>query len=120
MNEGSNWSVGQKQLLCLGRAFLRCAPILVLDEASASLDASTEGVIQAAIGTGFPTSTIINIAHRIPSIVECSDRVLVLQAGRVREYDTPRTLMADPDSLFRSMLLEFSALPHSKQLTQPL
>jgi len=108
MNEGGNWSVGQKQLLCLGRAFLKRAKIMVLDEASASVDARTDGLIQSAIRAGLAESTVINVAHRIPTIVH-SDRVLVLQAGRVREHDAPRTLMANPESLFRSMVREFGA-----------
>ncbi|CAM6110824.1 unnamed protein product [Calypogeia fissa] len=107
-SQGENWSVGERQLLCLARALLKKARILVLDEASASLDISTDAIIQKAIRRQFAHCTIINVAHRIPTVID-SDRVLVLDAGYLRENDSPKNLLANENSLFSKLVQEYTS-----------
>lgn len=99
---GSNFSAGQKQLLCLARALLRHSRVLVLDEATAAVDLETDDLIQTTIRTQFAECTVITIAHRLNTIMD-SDRVMVLQAGRIAEFDAPSVLLQQPNSLFYSM-----------------
>ena len=81
VDNGDNWSAGQRKLLCLGRVMLKRSCILFLDEATASVDAQTDGVIQKIIREDFAACTIISIAHRIPTVMDC-DKVLVVDAGK--------------------------------------
>ncbi|KAF9308632.1 hypothetical protein BG003_010806, partial [Podila horticola] len=99
---GSNFSQGQRQLIALARALVRQSKIIVMDEATASVDFETDLKIQGTIRQEMSESTIITIAHRIRTIADF-DRVLVMSAGEVAEFDKPLTLMRREDSLFRSM-----------------
>ncbi|KAG7967293.1 hypothetical protein I3843_08G093600 [Carya illinoinensis] len=106
VDNGENWSVGQRQLLCLGRVMLKHCKILFMDEATASVDSQTDYVIQKIIREDFATCTIISIAHRIPTMMDC-DRVLVINAGRVGEFDKPSRLLEQP-SLFGALVQEYA------------
>ncbi|KGL76195.1 Canalicular multispecific organic anion transporter 1, partial [Tinamus guttatus] len=89
---GENLSVGQRQLVCLARALLRKAKILILDEATAAVDLETDHLIQMTIRREFADCTVLTIAHRLHTIMD-SSRVMVLQAGRIMEYDSPEELL---------------------------
>ena len=97
---GSNLSQGQRQLLCLARAMLKKPTVLVMDEATASIDYSTDSKIQDTIRE--MTGTVITIAHRLQTIVDY-DKVLVLDKGEVVEFGHPWELISDVEGSFRSM-----------------
>jgi ABC-type multidrug transport system fused ATPase/permease subunit len=123
--DGSNLSVGERQLVCMGRALLRGSKIVCMDEATAALDWSTEQKIQHAISTAFENSTVsanspqfvfwylldslvrrvqvLCIAHRLATVMNY-DRVLVLHLGQVVEFDNPQKLLDDPKSQFFQMV----------------
>ncbi|KAJ3484887.1 hypothetical protein NLI96_g5332 [Meripilus lineatus] len=103
---GSSLSAGQRQLLCFARALLRKSKILVLDEATSAVDLDTDRAIQEIIrGPQFADVTMFTIAHRLNTIME-SDRVLVLDAGKVAEFDSPKNLLAKTDTSFYSLAAE--------------
>jgi len=100
---GANISVGQRQLMCLARALLRRSRIIVMDEATASVDFETDTLIQETIRTEFADCTVLIIAHRINTILNC-DRVVVLDQGLVAEFDDPRVLREKPGGVFAGMV----------------
>ncbi|KAH6969425.1 hypothetical protein DER45DRAFT_50613 [Fusarium avenaceum] len=97
---GTNLSQGQRQLLCLARAMLKAPTVLVMDEATASIDYATDSKIQETIRE--LTGTVITIAHRLATIVDY-DKVLVLDKGQVVEYAHPWELINKKEGTFRSM-----------------
>ncbi|CAI4045668.1 hypothetical protein SKDZ_12G0420 [Saccharomyces kudriavzevii ZP591] len=99
---GTNLSVGQRQLLCLARALLNRSKILVLDEATASVDMETDKIIQDTIRREFKDRTILTIAHRIDTVLD-SDKIIVLDEGTVKEFDSPSKLLSDKASIFYSL-----------------
>ena len=99
---GDNLSVGQRQLICLARALLRKTKILILDEATASVDPNTDELIQNTIRTEFSDCTLLTIAHRLNTIMD-SSRIIVLDKGKVVEFDTPKNLLLNKKGLFFSM-----------------
>ncbi|KAK6161163.1 hypothetical protein DH2020_004544 [Rehmannia glutinosa] len=106
VDSGDNWSVGQRQLLCLGRVMLKRSKILFMDEATASVDSQTDAVIQKIIRQDFSACTIITIAHRIPTVIDC-DRVLVIDEGWAKEFDNPSKLL-ERNSLFGALVQEYA------------
>lgn len=103
--EGKNFSVGQRQLLCLARAILRHNRILIIDEATANVDLQTDQLIQATVREKFLECTVLTVAHRLNTIMD-SDRVLVMEDGRVVEYDEPFLLLQKKDGHFTRMVRE--------------
>ncbi|KAJ6646999.1 ATP-binding cassette subfamily C member 4 [Pseudolycoriella hygida] len=103
MAKGSNFSVGQRQLLCLARAILRRNSILVLDEATANVDPHTDFLIQQTIRTKFVDCTVLTVAHRLNTIID-SDRVLVMDGGVAVEYDAPFKLLSKANGVFKGMV----------------
>lgn len=102
---GENLSVGQRQLLCLARALLRKTRILVLDEATASVDYNTDDLIQKTIRSEFTESTVLTIAHRLNTIMDNS-RIIVLDKGEIVEFDSPMNLLQNKQSRFYSIASE--------------
>ncbi|NP_596902.1 ATP-binding cassette subfamily C member 4 [Rattus norvegicus] len=100
---GSNFSVGQRQLVCLARAILKKNRILIIDEATANVDPRTDELIQQKIREKFAQCTVLTIAHRLNTIID-SDKIMVLDSGRLREYDEPYVLLQNPESLFYKMV----------------
>ncbi|XP_056311755.1 ATP-binding cassette sub-family C member 9 isoform X4 [Danio aesculapii] len=96
---GENFSVGQRQLFCLARAFVRKSSILIMDEATASIDMATENILQKVVMTAFADRTVVTIAHLVSSILE-AEQVLVFSSGILVENDSAINLLAQEDSLF--------------------
>lgn len=101
-DNGENFSLGQRQVLALCRALVKDTQILVLDEATSSVDYETDARIQSTIGREFANCTILCIAHRLKTIVNY-DRILVMDKGRLHEFDTPWKLYNLKGGIFRSM-----------------
>ncbi|XP_070712711.1 ATP-binding cassette sub-family C member 10 [Pempheris klunzingeri] len=100
---GKSFSVGQRQLLCLARALLTQAKVLCIDEATASVDPKTDKLLQQTIREKFQDKTVLTIAHRINTIMDCN-RVLVMHAGKVVEFDSPAALCQTDHSIFHRLV----------------
>lgn len=101
--DGSNFSVGQRQLLCLARASLKKSKLLILDEATASVDLETDQLLQNALKRSFRDATIIAVAHRLDTVID-SDFILVLDQGKVAEFGHPKELLSKAGGKFSSMV----------------
>ncbi|XP_054985696.1 ATP-binding cassette sub-family C member 5 isoform X2 [Sorex araneus] len=102
MENGDNFSVGERQLLCIARALLRHCKILILDEATAAMDTETDLLVQETIREAFADCTMLTIAHRLHTVLG-SDRIMVLAQGQVVEFDTPSVLLSNDSSRFYAM-----------------
>ncbi|PVV02380.1 hypothetical protein BB560_003167, partial [Smittium megazygosporum] len=102
---GENFSIGQRQLICLARVLLRKTKILVLDEATSSIDIATDQIIQDVISSEFKSSTIVTIAHRINTILEY-DYVAVFEKGSIVQFGNPKILSREPNSPFGKLYRE--------------
>ncbi|KAJ0057062.1 hypothetical protein NL108_000909, partial [Boleophthalmus pectinirostris] len=100
---GENFSVGQRQLFCLARAFVRKSSVLIMDEATASIDMATENILQKVVMTAFADRTVVTIAHRVHTILT-ADLVIVMKRGNIMEYDKPETLLEQEDGMFASFV----------------
>ncbi|KAL6554116.1 Canalicular multispecific organic anion transporter 2 [Orobanche minor] len=105
---GENWSMGQRQLVCLGRVILKNVKVLILDEATASVDTDTDNYIQQTLKRHFSDRTVITIAHRITSVLD-SDMVLLLSHGLIEEYDSPSRLLQCKSSSFSKLVAEYTS-----------
>ncbi|KAI9304779.1 P-loop containing nucleoside triphosphate hydrolase protein [Cunninghamella echinulata] len=99
---GQNISAGQKQLICLAKSLLRQSKIVVMDEATSSVDFNTDRKIQKTIRSEFTESTVLCVAHRLFTVIHY-DKILVLDAGKVKEFDSPLNLISDPQSMFHNL-----------------
>ncbi|KAL1805463.1 hypothetical protein ACET3Z_028531 [Daucus carota] len=105
---GENWSMGQRQLVCLGRVLLKKSKVLILDEATASVDTSTDNLIQQTLKHHLSDCTIVTITHRVTSVLD-SDMVLLLSHGAVKEYDSPSKLLQSKSSSFSMLVAEYTS-----------
>ncbi|CAL1543597.1 unnamed protein product [Lymnaea stagnalis] len=99
---GDNFSVGEKQLICMARALLRNSKILVLDEATAAIDTETDHLVQKTLQQVFCDCTMFVIAHRLSTVKIC-DKIILLENGMIKEFDTPTNLLSTSNSKFKDM-----------------
>ena len=99
---GGNLSLGEKQLICLGRIFLRKNKIVIMDEATSNIDNKTDIIIQNAVDKIFKNSTLITIAHKIPDLNKY-DKIMILDDGYLIEYDTPNNLLKNNNGIFKQL-----------------
>jgi len=100
---GTNFSVGERQLIVIARAMLTGASIVIMDEATASVDADTDARIQRVFRAEFKDATCITVAHRLNTIMD-SDLVLVMDNGKAAEFDKPSSLLSKEDGIFKSLV----------------
>jgi ATP-binding cassette, subfamily C (CFTR/MRP), member 1 len=115
-DRGANYSAGERQLLCLARALLKNCKVLLMDEATASIDPHHDQLLQQTIRREFADRTVLTIAHRLGTIID-SDKVLVLDAGSVLEYGRPHDLLQDENGAFRGMVRELGAVEEERLAT---
>ena len=113
---GSNFSVGQRQLLCLARAILSKNKILILDEATASVDRRTDQMLHESLHESFGDATVIAVAHRLDTVID-NDYILVLGQGKVLEFGPPSDLLRNKDGAFSTMVEDTGEMT-AKELRQ--
>ncbi|KAL3283196.1 hypothetical protein HHI36_006346 [Cryptolaemus montrouzieri] len=113
---GSNFSAGQRQLICLARAIVRNNRVLVMDEATANVDPETDSLIQKTIRRCFEQCTVLTVAHRLNTIMD-SDRVIVMDAGEMKEFAAPHELLQNPEGFFTKMVMETGPTMEAKLKT---
>lgn len=101
--------------MCLARALLNPSKVLILDEATASVDVETDKIVQDTIRSEFEDKTILTIAHRLETIMD-SDKILVLEKGKVAEFDSPLELLKNSESIFYSLQGRWSYLKYRSYL----
>ncbi|KAF8581299.1 multidrug resistance-associated ABC transporter [Ramaria rubella] len=106
---GQNFSNGQRQLLAMARALLRQSAVVILDEATSSIDKAADVKIQSTIRQEFNRSLLLTIAHRLETIIDF-DRLIVLDKGRIAEFDTPYNLIRKEGGIFREMCIHSGTL----------
>ena len=112
---GENFSLGQRQLLCLGRAALKKAKIVVMDEATASLDFHTDILMKKFVATQFKNSTVLTIAHRLNTILH-ADRIMVFEGGKLVEFASPAVLLNDSKGFLSKLVRDTnSATNHIRE-----
>lgn len=114
---GHNFSVGQRQLICLARAILRNNRLLVLDEATANIDSHTDALIQDTIRSNFKECTVITIAHRLNTIID-SDRIIVMENGSIVEFGCPYELLHDKPNGYFSQMVEKTGKDMARSLLE--
>jgi len=102
---GANFSQGQRQLIAMARALLRQSSIIIMDEATSSIDFAADTAVQKTIREEFTNALLITIAHRIRTIIDY-DRLIVMDQGKIVEIDTPYNLIQKEDGIFRGMCLK--------------
>ncbi|KAF0698068.1 Aste57867_11288 [Aphanomyces stellatus] len=102
---GENFSVGERQMLCMARAMLQRAKIVVLDEATAAMDHDTDQLLQNVVRVEFAQSTVLTIAHRLDTVLDY-DRIMVYERGELVQCDTPEALIGQADGIFFDMIME--------------
>lgn len=115
-DNASNFSMGQRSLVCLARAILRRNKILILDEATANVDGTTDTFLQKTIREKFADCTVLTIAHRLHTVMD-SDRVLVVDGGEAVEFDHAHRLLENPDG-FLTKLVDETGFTTSRYLKQ--
>jgi len=114
---GANFSNGQRQLVSMARALLRRNAVVILDEATSSIDFETDAKIQATLREEFKTSCLVTIAHRIRTVIDY-DRLIVLDKGRIVEFDTPWNLIQKEGGLFRDMCMKSGTMSELQSLAK--
>ncbi|KAI0003794.1 ABC transporter type 1, transmembrane domain-containing protein [Russula compacta] len=114
---GTNFSQGQRQLIAMARALLRRSSIIVLDEATSSIDFATDSKIQATIREEFGGSLLLTVAHRLRTVIDY-DRLIVLDKGVITEFDTPWNLIQKEDGIFRNMAMKSGMFAELEQIAK--